>query len=203
MHLRWLLACLVLCACSRTPEADGTDGTGATGPPGPKGDPGPRGDPGPKGDPGSAGGEEGLDFVAGSRLTQPVAELTGDDGSTYRQRGLVHDQQLGVDCWIGKASDGKMRCLPTMAPVSSYFADAACTAPLATIDGCADPPKYASETIAGECGAMLRIRSIGGEHSGGIYQKAGATCVMGSRIPQWKYYGVGPEVPVSTFVAFD
>ncbi len=91
----------------------------------------------------TTGGAQGLGYENGSRLRARV--YVGADGS--RQFVGWRDTERQENCAFSTASDGKVRCLPQpVNQAASYFADASCTQPLATVfvSACSQVEKYSA-----------------------------------------------------------
>src|SRR5678815_848015 len=98
------------------------------------------------------------DVASGSRL-RAVWQVA--DGT----RRLVgwHDTQLDLDCDFAFYQHGRdHRCLPDVAQVFSYFADAACTEPVA-LAFTTDPPHYGVSIPVDTCTTDTTIYALGDE----------------------------------------
>src|SRR5262249_43703056 len=101
--------------------------------------------------------------LGGSRLAGEY--LVASDGAEQFHR-LV-DAQLDQPCAFYKASDGSLRCLPSVgfAATSTEYADASCTQPLAMQIGGCKRPSYV-ESFAPTCDATVRLWDAGCRFSG-------------------------------------
>jgi hypothetical protein len=144
----------------------------------------------------------GRGVSSGTRLRARVR--TGSDGSKEGFLGW-RDTRLNTDCAALTADDGKSRCVPystTSASIVGYFADAACTEPLATrAKGCAAAPTYALDTLGTACPIQYRaypIRSLTMPTT--LYIKSGTSCIATEPLPTDDYYTVEPPVPAIALV---
>jgi hypothetical protein len=89
-------------------------------------------------------------YQSGSRLKANY--YAGSDGS--KQWIGWHDSQRNEDCGFTKAADGATRCMPAGVAIVAYYADAACTQPLAYVS-CyqGTPPRYVGAQYLGVPGA--------------------------------------------------
>jgi hypothetical protein len=134
------------------------------------------------GDGGTGGSAEvqGQGFVSGPRLRAKY--YLGTDGS--KQFHGWYDSQRQEDCFYVTATDGTRRCMPVdySAKFGSYFADAACTQPLAVkVSACA-VGKYATRTTAPDLcvhNAQNEVALVGPAFVGQIYLFDGAGCLPG------------------------
>lgn len=130
--------------------------------------------------------------------------LLGSDGSSMcsSARRAV-DATLGAACDLRPAADQTTRCLPTVPAVSSFFSDAACSAPVnaALVSSClAEPPAYAftNETLA--CGAVVRhVHATDASMSITRFDLNVDQCVAAD--PANSYIAVTEEVAASAFAA--
>ncbi len=148
-------------------------------------------------------------FVSGSRLKTRV--FTASDGAV-EYRGF-YDSQLNVDCRFGTANDGETRCLPQGAGLTAgpYFADAACTAPIALGFCSGTPPAYVFKPTAGAASCTWGMGSelttpggaffaVGPALSLATYYSKYSACTAVAGQPGYQYFALGAEVPPSTFV---
>jgi hypothetical protein len=178
---------------------EGRSVTGPPGPTGPAGPPGQDGVPGPPGPPGAAGdggdgSAEPTDAVSGARLQARV--WVAEDGA--REFLGWFDTERHEACDFQYAGDGLVRCLPqNAATIIGYFADAACTEPLAQ-SLCA--ATYA-DTFTHTCPEGRRLFALGDPFDGQTaYVPIGPQCVP-STPPGGLLYHVGAEVSPASFVA--
>jgi hypothetical protein len=143
-------------------------------------------------------------MTSGSRLK--AKWYVGADGS--KQFLGWHDSQLNTDCDFGVASDGATRCIPAYpagALVATYFADAACSQPIAYLyPGCATPT-YASQSASASCALkpVTQIFSIAGVYGGTVYQGTSSSCTAVTAttiLSLYTFYSIGTESPPSQFV---
>jgi hypothetical protein len=141
---------------------------------------------------------------SGTRLK--LTYYAGADGS--KQAAGLHDSMLNVDCSFETMGDGTLRCAPVYAVsalISSYYADAACSQPLAlTYAGCS-VPAYAASAESSSCPWQQthHVFAVSGPYSGASYYSGSpgscsgpnpASAVSGS------FYAPGAELPPSNFV---
>lgn len=146
-------------------------------------------------------------FNSGSRIKMRVTLQKGADGSQYGGYPTPFDTMLNVDCSPGTAADGKTRCLPkSLTTVYGYFADSACTQPLALeTNPCAPLPPFASQPVAAsscQAQASTRIFSVGAAHTAPLFTKSGTSCVATTSPEGWRHYRLGAEVPATSLVEF-
>jgi hypothetical protein len=160
-----------------------------------------------------ASGTVGVAPMTGSRISVTSEQLVGADGTaTTPTNTRYRDEKLGTDCSLRPAADGIWRCIPTdVASTASplWFADAACTNPLATvwIRDRSGIPSYAlqeTRSVTGTCEInRLHVFFLGPEY--GATQPvfyAGSGKCMASRNDSYRYFTFGAEVPPTDFVAF-
>jgi len=128
--------------------------------------------------------------------------LEGADGS--RQFLAWHDTVRDVDCAFTMAADGTWRCLPGGAEAGRFFADAACTQPLALVPTGCTPPAYATASTS-VCGprSSTRVFALGERFTGPVvYWIAGGMCPAAPSIELTlrDVYVVGDELAASAFV---
>lgn len=186
-----------------TPGAPGIPGVqGPAGPAGPQGPQGVTGTPGSQGPVGPAGASvagpaEFTDTVSGTRL-RAIVDL-GADGS--RQSHGWYDTQLAIDCNVGHATDGTLRCLPaeTDQVDTSDYADAKCTQKIA-YPNCG--VRYAEEYVEA-CPYERRVYEVGAVYSGNPYYiDYTGKCVQQTWNTVSGYFYVGAEVSPDSFVKF-
>lgn len=102
------------------------------------------------------------------------------------------------------ASDGAIRCLPTLGNVAhgistGYFADAGCSIPVAVTTRDCSPPSYILATIFNCSAFRMELYERGSEVTA-VYSKTGvgSSCVA-STLASLRYYLIGPEIPPSSF----
>lgn len=174
---------------------------------------------------GSSGGMQG--DGSGSildALTDPTPEANADptqsgtrlkvqyyaaaDGS--KQTAGMFDSQLNVQCYFGKASDGKIRCLPipsssaVTATTGGFYADANCSQALGvTIGACAQTPTVINVTATDNstCTTTSTNYQAGAQFTGPLYQLSSSTCTAVSAAYQstlvsegWKFYALGAQI---------
>lgn len=120
-------------------------------------------DGGPTGD---AGDPNALtcEHASGSRIKRVL--LQHEDGTSDVLR--LHDSEIGETCQFGLAADGSLRCIPRAdgTPVASgrlMYTDAACTQPVARLDGAlADPaPTIMQQLKAADCAQVASHWELG------------------------------------------
>ena len=139
---------------------------------------------------------------SGSRIKMNV--LSTPDGA--RSFTGWRDTLLDLDCNFQLAGDSVTRCLPVTdtfhVSSSPYFADAACSIPVATRSGCTGPePRHIlrspDQAICGAGG--FRVFQAGAKYTT-VYARNGASgCLAATPTPPVSYYALGAEVDPSTF----
>jgi len=143
-------------------------------------------------------------------------QANGSDGALVYQGYKLHDAQLNVDCDLSVAADGQSRCLPVSTGfLTGSFSDASCTQKLALVPSlstCPTPsPAYAWASFVFDVCTNVnsigtRVYPVGSEFIGPIYNGCATcippTCSSANRVPGYRYYSVGAEMPASSFVAF-
>lgn len=178
---------------------------GPAGPVGPIGVAGPAGPAGPKGDVGPAGPAGASLLKSGSRIKAKVG--TTADG----MKALLswHDTALGEDCTFLKTSDGKTRCVPFPAAgyVLTFFANAACTTPLAFANGAATPSPacdvsaYALEYKTTSCGVTeYTAWHVTGPYTGAVFSKSANGACTPYSPGTAAFFSLGGVVASSSFV---
>jgi len=203
--MRWMmLAALVgLVGCGvATPGAD-APGSECSCPAGPQGAQGPKGEKGDQGEPGEPGAPGTAEVSeSGSRLRYLGKTLRGSDGSTYVQGGSFFDEELGVECSLLTAADGRRRCLPVKKH-ADRFADADCTVPAVSIsqaDECEpEPPRFAYGAT-GACGQYAYVVYEVGSELTETFLRSGSKCVAAS-MDERRAFSV-KALPPTRFVAF-
>jgi hypothetical protein len=146
---------------------------------------------------------------SGTRLKLRFWE--GSDGS--RQFIDFFDSQLQTNCQVvayNKTSDGKVRCLPTIAG-ELYYSDAQCMTPaLYVVNKAVDPqPKIAAVDVQPSSGPGFRehytlkglINAPASLFRGGKDGPAGTNGCAASPAPTGQnYYDVGPPLAPTSFV---
>ena len=128
-----------------------------------------------------------------------VQRFDGNDGVAISARGELHDRARNVDCFVGAAADGQRRCLPGGPLDTVFYADAACTMPLASasiLPGCATEPTLPAEvTYQGHAypvGAAVTPAMI--------YTRNGNDCtVVGAPSASSRWFALGDEIPSSAY----
>lgn len=114
-------------------------------------------------------------FQSGTRLK--VRYNVSSDGA---QQALgFYDSQRSENCNFMPASDGVLRCLPSVTTLSGFFTDGNCTSPLAaTSKGCAPATEISTATTAATCGTGTKydVATVGAAYTGAqVFYKA-PTC---------------------------
>ena len=118
--------------------------------------------------------------------------LAGSDGS-QQFLSTFHDSKRNEDCAFSKASDGSIRCLPTMGPpatpsvYSVYFTDAACTQPVMALSNCSGNTAPAYVQVGGNL--------FPGGKTGPAYYTVGSTTTVTTAY--LLEYSGGPGAPGS------
>ncbi len=96
------------------------------------------------------------------------------------------DSELGIECAVHRATDGKQRCLPNRSAALTAFTDTSCTQPIVLFasDSCASgvPSRVIAVDAASlSCGSYsYEAYSVGSAYAGSVYYKSGANCVDAS-----------------------
>jgi hypothetical protein len=147
---------------------------------------------------GSAPGGAPPVYVSGSRLR--AVRVTSDQGGD--QFSWFHDTQLDLDCVFALGTDGQPHCLPAIGTVASYYADAACTTPvaygppIAALGSCDHPMRYATSYSAP---GIFTVYQLGAAWTGPVFLSSG-TCGTATLETGSPVYLVGPIEPPTTFV---
>jgi hypothetical protein len=139
--------------------------------------------------------------MGGSRLK--ARYYLGDDGS--KQFAGWYDTQRKENCTFGSAADGTLRCLPAVSAtaVGSYYSDAGCSKPLATIACGAAAPKYAYSYSYNTAGCLVgpSLAPVGSRFtSATIYIGSAGTCTATTTPASADWYEVGSSLDPSAFV---
>jgi hypothetical protein len=148
-------------------------------------------------------------FESGERIKvrAKTTTITTADGALRASTEFAgwFDSERNEPCSPTLASDGKTRCLPPAVLLSDgyYFADAACTIPVALVVGCTpEVPRYVATPAAASCPAATtgpRVFAAGPAITS-YYFKDGATCSAQPANPDWTWWPpTGDEVPASSF----
>ncbi len=103
------------------------------------------------------------------------------DGFRYRDAQL-YDSALGVECAVGVAADGSLRCIPSGAYITHLFSDPGCSVPLdVAIDvpplNCPTPmPAFAVAIDSTTCGGTTRSFRVGAPFGGALFGGSPAAC---------------------------
>lgn len=174
----------ILAACNRGGEV-GWPEQGAAGSP-----------QGAAGSTGASGASSAGDvYGSGSRLK--LRQRAADDGATAFAGWW--DQDRSEACEFQLAADGVERCLPQdRAPFSTYWADAACTKPLAIDAGCGQPKYLALASTS--CAGGIEVLPITGPYPlTTMYAKTSA-CVPVSIPDGMKLFATGAPLDPGSFV---
>lgn len=112
----------------------------------------------------------------GSGRLVPAFVATSSTGALVRG---WHDTVKNVDCTFGKASDGKVRCLPTAPRGILFFTDGACASPsrvvtYAEAGGCTDTSSGLVRVADRTCGAQGGAAAFDADAPTRIYKLTGA-----------------------------
>jgi hypothetical protein len=209
--IRFILAALVLIACSSDPLVlpDPTTGASSSVGSGGMGGTGGHGGMGGVGGDGGSGGTGGAQVPgdgSGTRLRRKV--YTSPDGLLMGVLAPFYDTTLNIECLAALAPGGGTRCMPASA-YGTAFSDAARTMQAVPVNTqCGDPSpdsyvKVATTAPGGGCnqsppppaqwyhiGAKLPLVSA--------YQLTGNTCQPFAPA-NYSYFAIGAEVDYSTF----
>ncbi len=137
--------------------------------------------------------------LSGTRLK--AKHLSATDGSkqfNYSWR----DSPRNEDCQFMRASDGKLRCLPNQYAWAQYFADSACTKPVATtLTSCGAPP-YLITYVSNGCadGGRYSLYKRGAQVATVYYGAPGACQQTPIETGKTAWVVDGAEIPPSSFV---
>jgi hypothetical protein len=139
---------------------------------------------------------------------------TGSDGS--RQFIGWRDTGRNEDCAVGTASDGQLRCLPTLSTGCSgtvatgmwagyVYSDASCTIPAVAVNAeSASTVQYvtsgASDSSTGCTRYVTTVYSVG-DRAASVYTLSGATCSAYPMSSAYVAFNLGAEVAPSSLVA--
>lgn len=142
-------------------------------------------------------------YRSGSRISRRM--LHGDDGS-QQFIGFI-DQQTGAPCGYQDDGTGTWRCLPTQIAYfdpgySVRYADARCRTALVSVDrvACGTTVPTALRSAA-SCGEPATWYAVGAEYVGTTYTLLDGVCSEDWVNDTVRYYRVGAELPITTFVA--
>ncbi len=140
-------------------------------------------------------------YVSGTRLRAHIFD--GGGGALYFLNW--QDTQLDTACTFETADDGVVRCMPSGVVIGDYFADPACTQPVAAV-GCGPLPPLASGvvTATGGCGAagggVSAFAVDATTVTSPLYSLGTGSCQPAVSPVGSTFYSVHP-VPTSMFVA--
>ncbi|MGE5186189.1 MAG: hypothetical protein ACM31C_29240 [Acidobacteriota bacterium] len=121
---------------------------------------------------------------------------TPGDGSDPIFAGW-RDTMLDTDCVLSAASDGKDRCMPNHTRGDQYYADAACTVPLAWIES--SPCGHDGYAYFLDATSLFHELPIGAVYTGPVYKPG--PCTPTTAPATGTLYSTGAEVPASAFGA--
>ncbi len=130
--------------------------------------------------------------VATDRLAVQVR--VGDDG--LRVPTGLRDRALAAACTPRSRGDGSVVCEPSDIAQAGYYADRACSAPVAVVDQAGQPAAPALARIAEPSGCASYYR-IAGEIAPPVYRRDGATCAPAS-LPDSRMFALGTPVALAT-----
>jgi hypothetical protein len=145
--------------------------------------------------------------TSGTRLK--ARYYVGADGS--KQFIGWRDTMRNEDCSFATAEAGMVRCLPAVGAYATFYADAGCSQPLATVAkpqqglcgaaAAAQPPAYVYDYKAYICGSF-RVAKVAAETTpAAVWVAAGANCTASTVQPQvYTYYSTN-AAENSAFVA--
>ncbi|MBL0212637.1 MAG: hypothetical protein IPQ07_02005 [Myxococcales bacterium] len=143
----------------------------------------------------------------GARL-EPIFFSTAE-GLKTRDNPL-YDEQLQAECFPTTQANGTIVCMPRASSISTFYTDAACTAPLQLMGiyrgaaTCSPPPlpSYGYETIkdTATCGTTYALHTVGQVYTGLRYRKSGTTCTADTGTTTL-YYRVNATLPDTAMVA--
>jgi len=138
-----------------------------------------------------------------------LVHFTDPEGLNYRSYEL-YDTQKGTGCYPTKLPDGTLRCVAYGGYINTYYSNSTCTTQIDLVEvesgpascGAPDVPKFARKFIQpppGTCAYGTQVYTVSTPFAGTIYQNFG-TCQVYTPVNA-KLYSVGPQVPLSEFVA--
>jgi hypothetical protein len=161
----------------------------------------------PPGTGGSGGGmiAEAQAEQSGTRVK--ARRIRGVDGSSQFE-GWV-DTARGEECGFYRTTEGKRRCLPNGPSVrdsnGDYFADPACTVPVAWTDSLCAPLKYVfvdgDDPQSQHCGGAYEVISV---HQAvpvtEVYSLNSTGCELDTGHDEQSAYAAGNMIPLTDFV---
>lgn len=153
--------------------------------------------------PGGGGGtSEMAIYASGSRIKARVGS-TPDGARTFLG---WYDTQLQAECYMFpsyKTTDGVVRCLPGLALVAAYYADATCTT-RAALGVCTAAPQKYGISYAPTCGSQtVTVHPVADVADAGSYYSriADGGCGAPTALPAgFLLYSFGPALDPSGFV---
>ncbi|AGC44373.1 hypothetical protein MYSTI_03057 [Myxococcus stipitatus DSM 14675] len=128
--------------------------------------------------------------------------VDGEDGSSSIHR--IQDTARDTECSIERASDQKLRCLPSGHSTAVSFGglrmntNATCTEEAVGIS--CDTPRFATITSESRCNPTTATYAIGAEVTQ-VYARYGNTCERSTAVPSdWRFFSPGKELPAATWL---
>ncbi|WP_342381075.1 hypothetical protein NVS55_15490 [Myxococcus stipitatus] len=128
--------------------------------------------------------------------------VDGEDGSSGIHR--IRDTARDTECAIERASDQKLRCLPSGSSTALSFgglrmsANATCTEQ--AVGTLCDTPRFAAITSEARCSPTTATHDIGTELSQ-VYARYGDSCEPSPiQSSGWRYFSPGKELPAATWL---
>ncbi len=159
----------------------------------------------------SCGSEPVPDAYASTSGTRLKAKFRlGSDGAKEFLPSEWWDSTRREYCFFSgyPMSDGTTRCIPTLAAnatTSGYYADSACTKPLALVTplACgAESPKYLYTVSWGSGCYVMTVYAIQSAYTGTVYSGSSANCYAVTTLPaSYAFYYVGAEIAPSEFAS--
>jgi hypothetical protein len=139
------------------------------------------------------------------------AETPGHTGSTVTAvTTSFFDTQLGVPCASATASDGMLRCLPSVVKLGAVFSDAACTvadvvveASPAGLNNLECQAAFAGRAdLSADCTTRTHVFPISlNPYFGNLYGRdQQGNCIAVTATSGFTAYAIGPEIPATSFV---
>ena len=130
--------------------------------------------------------------VASDRLAVQIR--AGDDG--LRVPTGLRDRALAAACTPRSRSDGSVVCEPSDIAQASYYADPACSAPVAVVGEAGEATAPALARLAEPSGCASYYR-IAGEIAPPVYHRDGASCTAASP-PDSRTFALGTPVALAS-----
>jgi hypothetical protein len=144
---------------------------------------------------------------SGTRLK--AKRYIAEDGARTEPLAYWYDSKRNEDCYFQYVGNGITRCTPlAIYTASSYYTDSACSGAQTLMfafseQQCVSLPKYVRTVASNACELAISLHTIGAKN--GVVQVwsklSDGTCADTTAKPPFEFYAVGPEVPMTEFVA--